>query len=191
MAIDHLKNTPIDARSSFERVIAHLRQQSRSDFLVAESHSLRLATVKNGSVEELGLGYVGDDDAWEAFTVARENASPPENASSDLTLLSSVLDAFGRVVRDESHPTVAGFSMRVMSRGDGFHYAEMSGMHMVGISESLNEATAPKYSDAAAGAYSYTLLTPREPGRAVVAVHLHQGGSGSFTLRWRTTGRSR
>ena len=177
-AIDHIRTTPSDIRGSFEHLIPYLQAESQCDFLLADSRSLRLATVKGGVALETAPAYVGDDDAWAAFLAARDGVVQADSTDPESATLSSAMTAFASVMRDRSHPTVAGFQLRVGSRGDGFHYLLAAGAYLVNLIGPLNPSTAPQHSDAAAGAYSYTVLAPREAGHPVVAVHLYQGQLG-------------
>ncbi len=183
LAIDHIRRTPSADRTSFSEVIAHLRTAPGCDFIVADSRILRQVAVKDGVVQDGDLLWIGDADAWAAFETARPHIPPTQYAGSarpepGLDLINRVSGAFQTVMNDTSLPTVAGFEMRVGSRVDGFYYLYAAGLSVVNVNESLNESTAGKYTGADAGGYSYTVLTPTQPGHAVVGVHIQQGQLG-------------
>jgi len=182
--IDHVRRTPMADRAAFNAVVAHLRRLRECDFVVAESSSLRQATIKAGSVHEAPLVYIGDDDAWTALEAIRPtvplpvSGDPGAGIDPEESFVSTVMSAFRHVLTSPAYPTVAGFQMRVGSRADGFHYLYEAGFTFVNVTGPLNESTAGQFSDAAAGGYSYTVLAPREAGHAVVAVHIQQGPLG-------------
>ena len=170
-------------RASLEAASDHLRSCAECDFIVADAHSLRQVAIKNASVQpETNVTHIGDDDSWRALQAARHHIPRAKGADgpleSELELISNVMGTFNVVLADASHPTVGGLKMRVGSRGGEFRYLGEAGSSMVNISGPLNESRAAQYSDAAAGAYSYTVLTPTEAGNPIVAVHLHQGKFG-------------
>lgn len=179
-AIDRIRATPHRDASSFDAVVAHLRTEPECDFLVAEAgRPFRQASITDGVVREGELVWIGEADAWAAFEVVRPTVPAPiygdpyDREPGD-HFMTAVRTAYQRVFGDAACTTVAGFEMRIGSRGSGFRYLPQAGFSAVNLSGQLNESTAQQHSTAAAGAFSYTILTPTEPGVALVAVYISQ-----------------
>jgi hypothetical protein len=191
-ALDAVTSLPIPASSEAfpeiaEALAARTRRGRRSaEYLVASSNPPRLARIRDGIVEQSRSTWIGDLAAFNEYqrifldparprpTLPAGQLQPPE-----LAVVGSMSMAMGELVRSEAVPSVGESAILLRTtEASVFQYQTLAMVQASPQSIPSGVRTTMRFGSAAEGGFAFSMLTPTEPGAAVIGIYFAQGRVG-------------
>lgn len=161
------------------------RQITEADFLICSLNPRGIVRIADGVTQNLSVGWIGDQEAFEAFQQAFHDA--PEtfgDEPSEEWDMSGRIDHAMRSVIDSAHvQTVGGVLVRVGAWEPNDQFAFNYRWELSAVAGHVAQVLREGWNDVAMGgapegAFRFHVMAPDEPGIGAIATHYSPGEVG-------------